>query len=139
MLLPEPWRGAGEGVAEAETGLEGAGSSLYPPHRGQPHRLFMDQLLPACPGPKRGSPCPVGCLGLYWHPALPTLPGVLARGCWEPPGLLSQRRGVGVRWWWQHPLLQAPTMSSQLLLLAVLPALLGPPAAMAQKRSQGGC
>ncbi|TRZ13503.1 hypothetical protein HGM15179_013603 [Zosterops borbonicus] len=33
----------------------------------------------------------------------------------------------------------ASTMSSQLLLLAVLPVLLGPPAAMAQKRSQAVC
>lgn len=59
--------------------------------------------------------------------------------CWEPSGLLSLRLGAGVRLWWQHPIMQASTMSSQLLLLAVLPALLGPPAATAQKKSQGGC
>ncbi|KAM4654580.1 collagen alpha-1(VII) chain [Amazona ochrocephala] len=41
--------------------------------------------------------------------------------------------------WWHPPLLQAPMMSSWLLLLTVLPVLLGPPVAAVQKRSQVAC
>lgn len=78
-----------------------------------------------------GHPCDCALLHPAWSPTRAML--------WDSH---RQRRPPGqtqARPWWQHPLSQAPTMSGRLLLLAVLPALLSPPAATAQKRSQGGC
>lgn len=68
--------------------------------------------------------------GTIWYWCLPG-PAVLS--------LVSLGRGADMGQWWHPPLPQAPTMSSRLLLLTVLPVLLGLPVAAVQKRSQGGC
>lgn len=103
----------------------------------------------------RARPSQAAWGGLDWgqalagigHPrdcALPCLATLLASAMpWDShqhcAHLARHRPATGVGRRWQHPLSQAPTMSGWLLLLAVLPTLLGPPAATAQKRSQGGC
>lgn len=126
----------GKGWRRQKLGCSRARRCLYPPHCGKPHRL-LTAAAARLPRPEAGLP-PWGA----WMVLAPCPPNATRRSARLVLGI--SRTAVPSAWgwcrpWWQHPILQAPTMSSQLLLLAVLPALLGPPAAMAQKRSQGGC